>query len=1208
LTAARAILGFELRYQIRSAVFLLGAALFFLLTFGAIASDAVQIGGAIGNVNRNSPYVITQILAIMSVIGVFVTTAFVAGAVLRDHELGTHELFYSTPVTKLAYLGGRFTGAFAAAILVFVPVALAMVIGSAMPWLDAERVGPFVPLAYAQAFALFVIPNVLLMSAVFFGLATLTRSMMATYVGVVAFFSLYAVAGTLLGDLDNRQLAALLDPFGLAAHALDTRYWTTAERNARVVELSGTLLANRALWSGIGLGVLAITFARFRFEIAGSTRRRWWRRSRAAATPGLDPAARPAAPAQPLVPPVVATRHDRRASLAAFRNQAIFEIRGILRSVPFPIIVMFGVLNLIGSMTVLGQLFGTPVYPVTPLMLQMIQGSFLLFVLIIATLYAGELVWRDRQLGMADVIDALPVPGWVLWASRLTALLVVIALVLVAGGLTTIGIQLYNGFTDIQPGLYARGLLLEIGVPFAQIAVLALLAQVLTNQKYIGFLIMILFFISQPVLFALNLDHRLYHYAGSPPAPYSEMNGYGHFAEPLFWFGLYWSFAAAVFVVLVHLFQVRGRETEWRKRLAIARSRLRRPAQLVLAVCLIGFVTVGSWIFYNTNILNEYVPGDERLDRQARYEKSFKQYEGLPQPRISSVYAEVDIFPERRDAELRGRYTLVNRTAQPIERLHVVIPTDVSVRALDGIGEAELHDEESGYRIHVLPEPLAPGDSMTLSFDLAVITRGFVNSGSNTSLVANGSFFNNYQYLPHIGYASAGELQDPNERRKRDLPPIERMPRLEDEAARRNNYISSQADWIDFETIVSTSEDQVALAPGYLQREWTSDGRRYFHYRMDSPILGFFAWLSGEWEVARDEWNGVAIEVYHHPTHDYNVERMIDGVKKSLDYFTANFSPYQHRQVRIIEFPRYAAFAQAFPNTIPYSESIGFIARLDDDDADAIDYVFYVTAHEVAHQWWAHQVIGADMQGSTIMSETMAQYSALMVMEEEYGPDLMRRFLKYELDSYLAGRGGEIIEELPLLRVENQPYIHYRKGSLVMYRLRDVLGEEPLNRALAGYIARVGYQQPPWTTSLEFVEALRDIDPERTAPLLEDLFETITLWDVRTRSATWRQREDGRYVVSIEVETVKLRATGSGEEEAIPFDEWVEVGVFGTGDRLVPAPGRPLLVERRRVTGPSSTIELIVDEEPRRAGIDPYNKLIDRNPEDNVTNVTRNGG
>ena len=209
---------------------------------------------------------------------------------------------------------------------------------------------------------------------------------------------------------------------------------------------------------------------------------------------------------------------------------------------------------------------------------------------------------------------------------------------------------------------------------------------------------------------------------------------------------------------------------------------------------------------------------------------------------------------------------------------------------------------------------------------------------------------------------------------------------------------------------------------------------------------------SGQAAGAAGSEQDVAIEIYYHRGHEYNLDRMIEAIKASLDYYTKNFSPYQHRQVRIIEFPRYATFAQSFPNTIPYSEAIGFVARVDPDDPEDIDYPYYVTAHEVAHQWWAHQVIGGNVQGSTVMSETLSQYSALMVMKRKYGAEQMRRFLRYELERYLIGRTTERKKELPLALNENQGYIHYNKGSLVMYALQDYLGEDCVNQALANYL------------------------------------------------------------------------------------------------------------------------------------------------------------
>ncbi|MBI2840842.1 MAG: hypothetical protein HYX75_21200, partial [Acidobacteria bacterium] len=430
------------------------------------------------------------------------------------------------------------------------------------------------------------------------------------------------------------------------------------------------------------------------------------------------------------------------------------------------------------------------------------------------------------------------------------------------------------------------------------------------------------------------------------------------------------------------------------------------------------------------------------------------------------------------------------------------------------------------------------------------------------------------------------------------LPPAERMSKIDNVAALQNNYLSQEADWLTFEATVSTDLDQIALAPGYLQREWTEGERRYFHYKMDAPILDFFAFLSARYKVKKDRWKDVAIEVYYDEAHAYNVDRMIYAVKKSLDYYTTELGPYQHRQVRILEFPRYERFAQSFPNAIPYSESIGFIA--DNRDPEAIDYVFYVTAHEVAHQWWGHQVVGGYVQGATVMSETLAQYSALMVMEKEYGPEKMRRYLKYELDRYLKGRGGELAEEMPLMLVENQPYIHYHKGSLVTYALKDYIGEEALNGALAAYIKKAAYQEPPYTTSIELLDFIRAAVPPEKQGIIEDLFERITLYDLRATQATATRRPDGTYEVKLEVDAQKLRADGQGRETPEAIDDWIDIGVMAEGDK---GADRFLFLEKRHITQPHTEFDLVVKEKPARAGIDPINKLIDRNPDDNVTAV-----
>lgn len=1208
------IFKFELRYQVRSGLFVMTCTLLALMAFGAVASDVVQLGGAIGRVNVNSPSVITQALLILSIIGVFVTTAFLARAVLRDFDERTHEMFFSTPVSKRDYLLGRFCGAFVASVVLYIPVALAIVIGSLMPWQDPERVGPFMLGPYVQSFLLFLVPNLFLMGAVFFGLATLTRSMIWTYVGLVGFFLGWGVSNALLGNLEKEELAAIVDPFGAAAVGLQTRYWTVAERNTELLSLNGLLLTNRLLWMGVGVVAVIATYLLFSMSAEGSRRRarrtgrvagllrgRFGRRAAAAEGSTLDQGVTVGSGTFAL-PKTRLKAYTPAGTWAQFWHQTRYEVGSVIKGAPFIILLIMGIMNMIGNASVLGELFGTPVYPRTYLILNLIAGGFYLFLILVLTFYAGELVFRDRQLRSDEMVDALPAPNWVFWGSKLLALFAVLLGLLAVTLLTGMGVQLYHGYTNFQLGLYFRGGILMPGVQFMLVAVLALFLQVMTNNKFVGFFLIVVYFVMAPILGALHVDHNLLYYGNAPNPQYSDMNGYGFRVKPFLWFMMFWSLAACLMLVCVHLFWSRGKETAWRTRLALARSRWNGPTLAVTTVLGLAWVATGAWIFYNTNILNEYVPGNVAEDRQARFEKDYKQYEGIPQPKITAIRTEVDIFPEDRAVDIRGTYGLVNKTGQPIETLHLTVPRVSDIVEMDIPGATlETEDPEVGYYIWRFDRPLEPEAQLDMRFVLAVRNPGFKNNGFNVRVVKNGTFISSNGFFPHIGYNRGGELGDPNERRKRGLPPIQRLPKLEDRQAWQYHMLGTEADWVTYETVVSTSPDQIAMAPGYLEREWEEGGRRYFHYVMDSPILAYHAYLSARWAVKKDRWRDVDIAVYYHPDHPYNVDKMIEATKRGLEYFTNAFGPYQHRQFRIVEFPRFASFAESFPNTIPYSEGIGFIAKL--EDPDEIDYVTYVTAHELAHQWWAHQVIGAGVQGATVTSETMAQYSALMVMKHEYGEDMMKRFLRYELDSYLRGRGGERIEEMPLERVEFQPYIHYRKGSLVMYALQDYVGEDALNGALARYVHDVRFRDPPYTTTLEFLDYIDEVVPEDQKHLIQDLFETITLYENEATDATYTKRDDGTYLVRLEFESRKYRADGAGAETEIPVDDWIDVGVFGARGDDDPPEGKVLSLERYHVTQPDTVIEVIVNEEPRQAGIDPLNKLVDRNPQNNLTDV-----
>jgi hypothetical protein len=1067
-------------------------------------------------------------------------------------------------------------------------IALGLFAGTKMPFVEPGHFGPNRLAAYLWPYVIQVLPNLLFAGVVFFSLGALLRRMLPVYVGGVTLFLGNLIASTLGRQLEHKTLAALLDPFGDRADGVITEYWTVAERNANLLPLRGVYLANRLLWLGVAAALLVVTMRRFRFrEDTSSKRTRPKEEADAARGATSVPEAR------------VSAGHPVRLLLRLVRLHFLETVKHVY----FAVIVLGGVLFMIVAQTQAGELYGTNTYPVTYTMLELVGGSFGLFALIVIALYAGELTWRERDARMDQILDALPIPTWLQPASKILALIGVQALLCAVVMVCGIALQLGHGFFRVELGHYLEELFVLRLWDYALVCMLAIFLHALVQHKTVGHVLVVLYYLGMLFMSKLGLEHHLYKYGTAPGYEYSDMNGYGHFLRPVFWFDLYWGLCAVGLALVTNLLWVRGVSTGSRDRGAIAGQRLSPRLKAALGVTLLAFAATGGYIFYNTNVRNRYVTSHQHEVRTADYERKYKSIANAPQPRVVSVKVAIDIDPAAVALTARGTYGLTNKTDQPISTVYVNLPTEIDVRKLS-VGAAARWsrvDVRVGFYTFDLPSPLQPGESADLEFDLGFVTRGFENQTADTSVVENGTFFSSGA-LPQIGYQEAGELGDDDSRKKYGLQPKPRMPDVGDLAARRNNYISSDADWVTFEATVATAPDQIALAPGYLEREWQEGGRRYFHYQMDQKILHFFSVLSARYQVRRDRWaeggKDVALEIYYHQGHEYDLDAMMKGMKAALSYCTRAFGPYQHRQVRIIEFPRYQTFAQSFPNTIPYSEGVGFIAKVDPKDDEDIDYPFYITAHEVAHQWWAHQVIGGHVQGSTMLSETLAQYSALMVMKQAFGPEKMKRFLRFELDRYLSRRGFERKKELPLYRVEDQPYIHYEKGSLVMYALQDYLGEAVVNKVLAEYLAKVKNQEPPYTNSVELLDRLRAATPPELKYLITDLFETITLYDNRAISATYHEEGPGRVRVTVKIKVKKVRAGELGEEKETPVDDLVDVGVID--DK-----GVPFHLERVRVHAGEQEVTMLIDHVPKKAGVDPVNKLIDRKPDDNLVKVEK---
>jgi ABC-2 type transport system permease protein len=1183
---------FEVAYQLRRPSTYLYAGLLLVAAF-------LLLHGIDGGSSRiNSPHAVATLSSLLGMVGMLVSAALFGEAATRDVQTGMHPLIYTAGVRTSEYLGGRFLAALAmnAAMLLAIPMGL--LAGSLMPYMDPQMFGPTRPAAYLQPYVLLLLPNVLLVGVVLFTLAALTRQMMWAYLGGIGIFVAYLFMRLPGDQLADRTIAALADPLGTWLLQDLTRYWTPAQLNHELIGYPSLLVWNRLLWVACSALLLIVLHFRFRFAHASRASRRRNRNAKKDAAPSEGVRGKRHA-----TPREFGTRARVHQTLAVARR----AWGDIASSRAFLVILLGAVLfTILFGWNVSDNLFGTHTWSVTHLLAGDVIGTTLAPVIVLLIVaFAGELVWRERDLRVSAIGDAAPVPDWVTMLGRflaLVAMLVVLQLVLMGAGVT---LQALQGWHRFEIGLYLRVLFGVSLTNYVLLAVMAMAVHVIVNHKFVAHLIVVLCYLFTVFAESLGIGHHLLVYGSEPDWTYSDMSGFGPFVAPIVWFTLYWASWALLLAIVARLFWVRGHDRAILPALAYARARLSHPVLRagVVAVSLIG--ALGGFIFYNTNLLNEYRTASKAQSVVAEYERRYKQFQDAPQPRITSATLRVEIYPARRAASVVGTYQLVNDTGQAIDSLHVFVNPAVRTRSLtfDRPARRVMRDDQLPYEIHFLEKGLQPGDVLQLQFDVEFAALGFRNADEPTAVVVNGTFFDRY-WLPTLGYQSGLELTDVESRQQQGLPPREPPPSARD-VGPGDPRLNRTSERVLVDVVMGTDAEETAVTAGTLVREWRENGRRYFHYQTGEPLPFMHPFFSAQYAVVEDQLADVTLQVFHHPAHTVNVDRMLRSMRASLEYYGRAFGPYPFGQLRVVEFPRYASFARSYPQTIAFSEGSAFLTRVDEGD---IDRPFFVVAHETAHQWWGHQLSTANVRGNALLSETLAQYSAMMVMEKALGAEHVRDFYRYEMDGYLHGRSVFSSTEVPLLDVENHhDHLSYHKGALAMYTLREHVGEDAVNEALRRFLARQRPGVPPNQTSLDLYRELQVATPVDLHPLLHDLFADVILWDVRAESARAEPTGSGSWRLTLEVQAAKLRADGAGNETSVPMNDLVEIGVFAD-----PADGAsddaPLYLRQHRIRDGRQTITVEVSRRPAHVGIDPYAKLIQREASDNVVAVLVDAG
>lgn len=1109
------------------------------------------------NVSQYSPYSTTLMLGFMSLVGIFFTTLIAAQTLLREQESRFSQILYTTPITKRHYLASRFLVVFGISTLCM----LMMTAGFTFGRMTTGR-NIFHWWWYLQPFLLFTVPNLLFCAAAVSCAAWITQSRLAIYVSGLCIYIGYMVmlifsTSPLMSkgmpvSPEMIRISALFDPFGLSAFFHQTSAWSVAERNTELAIMSGMILWNRILFLLISCGFLVLSFLFFRFSDKPSRINRFRRKKNQIPD---EKEHRGTIRNAPLLKHIESSPYNIAYHLRTITSAAKLDFISIIRSTAF-VVLAIGIAFYVG-MEIYGDIEKGIRMPErfasTALMVNTILENFPSLCLPLLLFFSNELVWQSRNTRFFTIEDSTP-------RSKTTSMLAHwLALGITVFALTTwmillgVAFQLGYGYFRIEwssyLSLYALAgfpLLLSAGLA---VAIQSGIAEWNTERgvraKYASLVVAAIFIgiSATPLARMAGFSHPLIRFTAAYSGKLSEMSAWSDYVRVFAWkmlFGLgvvlYVMLLASVLQKVPALTTFLQRKTTLATSLLPATSRTEKLLRYAMITGIIA-LTVYSGYYLTQNLV--LPDSSSELASAVQYEKHYRSFQNLPQPIVTDVVTQIDLVPESRYYRVSGTYILHNKSTDAISR--ILIGFDSQTKDISGtLTIASVEYRITAYdTVITLQKPLLSSDSATFSFAFLYSWNGFSRHNPMNAIVENGAFMRISRYFPQFGYQADREITDTAEREAMQLGEASTITSVD--APRGKNH------FVNLTMTISTAPDQIPIGIGEKIKEWSDSGRNFALYSSAAPVPFRFGVSSARYDVQKVRHKGVSVEVYYHPAHHENVPHLIENARNTLDYCQAAFGTYPFKSIRFAEVSGFTRGfnATAYPGTIFMNETMSFHANLQGDKKQ--DVINELAGHELSHVWWGNNQIAPDeREGASMLTETLAMYTELMLLKKMYGEQRALEHVRMHHDLYLSERGYGA--EQPLYKTLPQnPHQHYSKGLVVMHQLSIVLGEEKLNQALKRFLEKHSYSASnqhfaPRSTDLlqEFATAL----PPESKELLNDMFKHITTYNLSIHNASVQKimnKSQEQYDVHCTISVEKFHEDGTGKRIEKPFVGNVEI-------------------------------------------------------------------
>ncbi|EAR14829.1 hypothetical protein RB2501_10902 [Robiginitalea biformata HTCC2501] len=998
--------------------------------------------------------------ALLSLSIIFLAILFALEILYKEWDTKFDMMLFSYPLSLKSYLLGKFSFFASKTLLSFVILIAGFVFGQTLRTGNEMQPG-FDFWSYLYPILIFGVLNCFFVCSFLFMVAYTTRNKLLVVVGGLLLYVLYMVllvfsnspfmAGSIPQSIEVQQLSSIIDPFGVSAYFLEAKHFTIEQKNEFVIPFSGFLALNRSIYVLVSFVFLAMTYRFFAFTKTVSKKE--LKRERLVLSDVISKSTVDKTPNLDFSGPSIV-----KSALSFAKVDLIYLFKSVTVVAVSILLVFFVGMEMYAEIDKGIRL--PEQYASSGLLATSISQSFQLLGAFILVYFINDLYWRSRATNFhfiehSTFLSRSKLKGHLISVSTLlvfiTALLLVLALLF----------QISYGYTHID-WIAFRGVIVFNTLPLILLASFLLLINSVLNNKYVALGISILTVIVYTTpLVKMVLPYPLLQFFSGFKGLYSDFNGYGIYLTA-FTYRLIFGVCLVGFLwIITSYFKLK----QWTK----------------LNVGLMVFFT-GLGAFSGIGFMEGYLPKNEdsKVMEAVEYEKNYRQFQDLPQPTITDVNTKIDLFPSENAYEIEGTYVLRNLSEKPVHKVLFNFHPDLKIEYANFNIHGNAISIDTPVSEIELSTPLLPNESATLEFNLSYQWFAVNGHHSFNAIVGNGSFMRISNYYPTLGYQSDHEIKDEQNRLEFQLGKASHIHTIDAPEV-------SKADFIDLTMIISTETDQTPIGIGDFQKSWTENGKTYYQYEAEN-IPFRFSLASAKYQKKNLIHRGIQIEIFYNEKHPENVDRLLNNAKLSLDYCIDNFGSYPYEKISFVEVSSFSSgfAATAYPATIFMTENMIFHANVNSDPGK--DVITELAGHELSHLWWGNSQINPDKRvGASMLTETLAMYTEMMIYKKMYGEERMEERLHIHQQIYENEKG--LYGDSPLYEVPyGATHIAYSKGALAMVELAEVLGEDQVNLALKNFLEHNQYPKKP--TSLDLLAEFYKVAPDASAKSkIDELFK-----------------------------------------------------------------------------------------------------------------------